>query len=142
MLTLCFCFCAHHRFLRAADPAADTLICDLRPASASASLLRIVCHAALNLGDDACSLESLIRSGLFDLSLFLRDKANLTVDTFYLVPVDTSCLTYIELRILLVPYSLKHISMLHPYILRGYGRVPHPVLRKPLFHRSVRVLPS
>lgn len=102
------CLCTHHGFLGSADPAANARVCNLW---STAALLRSVCHAALNLRNNACSLESLVRSWFLDFSLFLGNESDLTVDTLDLVPVDVTCLTHIELLIFFVPYSLKHISM-------------------------------
>ena len=96
-----FLFGAHHRLLRAADVATDTWIDNMSssaPPSPSALLLGIR-HLLLKLLDDGVSLKSLVRPWLLRLTTLLRNKSDLSLVSFYLVPVYTACLSHVKLLI-------------------------------------------
>lgn len=96
-----FLFCAHHRLLRASNVAPDTWVDNMSSPASSAptALLLGVCHLLLKLLDDGVSLKSLVRSRLLSLTTLLRNQSDLSLVSFYLVPVYAACLSHVKLLI-------------------------------------------
>ncbi len=94
-----FLFCAHHRLLRASNVAPDTWVDNMPSPASSTALLLGIRHLLLKLLDDGVSLKSLVRSRLLSLTTLLRNQSDLSLVSFYLVPVYAACLSHVKLLI-------------------------------------------
>lgn len=107
-----FLFCAHHRLLRATNVTADTWIGKFW-SSPTASLLCGILHPLLKLLDDCVPLKALVWPWLLRLTTLLRNQSDLALVSFYLVPVNTACLSHVKLPIIIVWYFDKDIPLQH-----------------------------